>query len=211
MKLIFDKKRKLPPGKYWGYTVILTSPIPSKTSSLEIHKEARGLKDDEQVIRFVLARMNERGPLIQAYPGFYSATATLLAHRVDEFLGDCRSFVLCHYLDILAHLFAPADRLEEQNIVQLPGSPPLQFHSILTRIRRSIVALHPARLEEILVVEEPSVFWTPFVSEIFRGLEYLSKLFFPEERANVCSQDVCRFSFPFLRTRCNGNCRAMGV
>ena len=178
MRIVRDVNRQIPYGMYRGYTVELRSLAAGEKSSLDLRNEIGRITSDAELLAFVASQCNEYIHLDQSRSGFYSALATFLHFRSMEFFGDHRTFVLCHYLPIVLHLFAPAGALREQNIIGLPGQKLLQFHSVLTRIRSNIQSLRPDRLQLRRLIPESSLSWVPFVTEVFRGLEYLSKIYF---------------------------------
>lgn len=178
MKIVKDETSPIPRWKYRGYTVAIRAADVHGPTSLDLRKQISYLKTDDEIVQFVVEQIQKQTKLIQSKPGYYSAIATRLHFRCDEFFGDHRDFVLCNYADIVNHLFAPALALPHQNIVPLPGAGVIGFQSVLTRIRSNIASLHPARRDVRKLIPDPSLVWVPFVTEIFKGLEYLSKLYF---------------------------------
>lgn len=124
----------------------------------------------------------EYQPLLQQREtsGFHSATSSVLSFAYAKCGGDTETFAFRCYPLICAHIFAPAHRLFEQEAYSpLHGPGKLDLLSSLTQIEYNIRASslygsanHLGRTKYL------KYYFIPVLTEVFKGLEYLARLYF---------------------------------
>jgi len=111
--------------------------------------------------------------------GFHSATAALLSIMHAVYLGDTEIFAFRCYPLICAYIFVPAQRLYEQ-VVYTPVSlgKKMDFRSTLGQIDYNIRANWLYGSARILGRKRYLEYCSfPLFSEIFKGLEFLARLY----------------------------------
>ena len=111
--------------------------------------------------------------------GFHSATAALLSTMHAVYLGDTEIFAFRCYPLLCAYIFVPAQRLYEQ-VVYTPVSlgKKMDFRSTLGQIDYNIRANWLYGSARILGRKRYLEYCSfPLFSEIFKGLEFLARLY----------------------------------
>jgi hypothetical protein len=146
-------------------------PSYSQYKSMSIEEKLARVRDD-------IARANilEESRI----SGFHSATAALLGTVYTAYLGDNEIFTFRCYPLICAYIFVPAQRLYEQ-VVYTPVSlgNKMDFRSTLGQIDYNIRANWLYGSARILGRKRYLEYCSsPLFSEIFKGLEFLARLYF---------------------------------
>lgn len=112
--------------------------------------------------------------------GFHSATAALLSTMYAACLGDTEVFAFRCYPWICAYVFVPAQRLSEQvGYSPLTRGQKMDFLSTLGHIDYNIRANWLYGSARILGRKRYLEYcFAPLFSEIFKGLEFLARLYF---------------------------------
>lgn len=146
-------------------------PSYSRYRSMSIEEKLARVRDD-------IARANilEESRI----SGFHSATAAFLSTVYTAYLGDNEIFTFRCYPLICAYIFVPAQRLYEQ-VVYTPVSlgKKMDFRSTLGQIDYNIRANWLYGSARILGRKRYLEYCSfPLFSEIFKGLEFLARLYF---------------------------------
>ena len=112
--------------------------------------------------------------------GFHSATAAFLTTVYASYLGDSEIFTFRCYPLICAYIFVPAQRLYEQvGYSPLSHGEKMDFRSTLGQIDYNIRANWLYGSARILGRKSYLEYCSfPIFSEIFKGLEFLARLYF---------------------------------
>ncbi len=146
-------------------------PSYSQYKSMSIEEKLARVRDD-------IARANILEE--SRVSGFHSATAALLGTVYTAYLGDNEIFTFRCYPLICAYIFVPAQRLYEQ-VVYTPVSlgKKMDFRSTLGQIDYNIRANWLYGSARILGRKRYLEYCSfPLFSEIFKGLEFLARLYF---------------------------------
>lgn len=139
-------------------------------TSLSIEEKLARVRDD-----IARADILEEGQI----SGFHSATAALLSTMHAAYLGDTEIFAFRCYPCICAYIFIPAHRLYEQ-VVYTPFSlgKKMGFLSTLGQIDYNIRANWLYGCARILGCKRYLEYCAfPLFSELFKGLEFLARLY----------------------------------
>lgn len=190
-------EKRLPFWKKWHYLIGYIPTAQAPETSEALHSKAAKINNTNEALSFVQARIESWRPFLEAsdFSGFYSSVAYLLQNRYVEFLADVRSLALCYYPLIVAHLFCPPKRLHEQAVYWPPGSPvKLNVSSALSIISSDVTDCylfgHTSRRWRNRYLGNSG---GPFVGEVFKGLEYLAKLYYLKVDNSNIGQTVKKF------------------
>jgi len=161
----------VPRGHPSAKSTLSNIPSYSQYKSMSIEEKLARVRDD-------IARANilEESRI----SGFHSATAALLSTVYTAYLGDNEIFTFRCYPLICAYIFVPAQRLSEQvGYSPFSHGRKMDFLSTLGQIDYNIRANWLYGSARILGRKRYLEYCSfPIFSEIFKGLEFLARLYF---------------------------------
>lgn len=139
-----------------------------KLSSLDAHSLAKTLKNKDDLRSLSDSYfLKGVGNYIPYCRNYYRALSQLLKHRLICFQGDYRSFSIAHYYLILEHIFAPGEYYQQMR----------ELESIFTINHSIIIALRIDNISKSKRIMDSRFPWSPQITEIIKGLEYIAKLY----------------------------------
>jgi len=180
-KTINNLIRKIPPKRehYLNFVAPKGDPrfsdAPSYSEYLTLSTEERLNRVREAFTKFEsILRDNE-------VSGYYAALSAVLASLHIECRGNSEVFAFRSYPFLCSYIFAPSARLYEQEVKtplsEAPGR--LKFFSTLTSIEYNIKANTLYSCANRLGRKKYlKYYFSPALTEVFKGLEYLSRLYF---------------------------------